>query len=96
MTSIGTTPRQARRTKVASELEDLCQVVLFNDDVNSMEFVVGCLMKVFRHSAELAAKIMIDAHLRGRAIAEVEGRADAVKHKQQLESFGLTAEVERL
>jgi ATP-dependent Clp protease adaptor protein ClpS len=77
-------------------LEDLCEVILFNDDHNTAEFVVEALVKVFAHPVELAAKIMFEAHTKGKSIAEVEGETPATLHKQQLESLGLTAEVRRI
>ena len=79
-----------------ARLEDLCQVVLHNDDHNSMEHVVECLMRVFGHPPALAVKIMAEAHHRGRAIAEVEGATEARLHRDQLVSFGLTATVEKV
>ena len=69
-------------------------VVLYNDAHNTMDFVVAALMRVFGHSAALAAKYMREAHDQGRAIAEVEDREQAVRHKQQLTMLGLTAETE--
>jgi ATP-dependent Clp protease adaptor protein ClpS len=94
--SVTTTP--VRKTTGAEDLllEDPCQVVLYNDDFNAAEFVVACLVQVFGHPAGLAAKIMTEAHQNGRAIAQVEGRSEAVLHRQQLQSFGLTADVEPL
>ena len=80
----------------ASRHEDTFQVVLHNDDVNSMERVVLSLMRVFRHSAELAAKIMLEAHDYGRAVAEVEAETPARQHCDQLKTFGLTATVEKI
>jgi ATP-dependent Clp protease adaptor protein ClpS len=95
-----TTATPVRRRKAGADargqLEDMCQVVLFNDDHNTMEHVVECLMRVFGHPTELAGKIMLEAHERGRAVAEVEGRTEAAKHRDQLVSFGLTATVETL
>ena len=76
------------------ELERMSQIVLFNDDHNAMEHVVRCLIRVFGHPEGLAIKIMVEAQERGRAIAEVEGASEARLHRQQLQSFGLTAEIE--
>lgn len=76
--------------------EDMYEVVLFNDDHNVADFVVLCLMRIFRHSREMAVKIMLEAHSRGQATAEVESQAEAVRHKQQLESAGLTAETRKI
>lgn len=78
------------------EFQKQYQVILYNDDVNPQVYVVQCLMKVFHHPVELSQKIMHEAHSKGRAIAEVEDREPATLHKQQLESYGLTASVEEL
>ena len=76
--------------------EDLFQVVLHNDDWNTMDHVVRCLMRIFGHSEALAVKIMLEAHARGKAIAEVEAETEAKKHRDQLQSAGLIATVERV
>jgi ATP-dependent Clp protease adaptor protein ClpS len=77
-------------------LESLYQVVVHNDDHNPMEYVTICLMKVFGHSFQLAFKIMLEAHERGRSIAEVEGESRARSHQDQLMNFGLAATIEKL
>ena len=76
--------------------EDMYEVVLYNDDHNIAEFVATCLMRVFKHDMTMAIKIMMEAHRNGKAIAEVEAKSDAILHKQQLTSSGLTAEVEKV
>ena len=78
------------------DLEGVCQVVLYNDDVNTFEHVVRSLMVVFGHPIELSSRLAMEAHTTGRAIAEVEDANKAIPHKEQLISFGLTAEVERI
>jgi len=70
------------------------QVVLFNDDHNSCEYVIACLMSVFGHSVEMATKLMLEAHRKGKTIAQVERREDAMRHVSQLIAFGLNAIVE--
>jgi len=76
--------------------DDLYQVVLHNDDHNTMEYVVLCLMRVFGHPRELAVKIMLEAHSLGRAVAEVEPETPARQHRDQLQSCGLTATIEKI
>lgn len=80
--------------QTATKREPVCQVVLHNDDINSVEHVVTCLQAVFAHNMELAAKIMLEAHQHGRAIAEVEDETPAIAHRDQLRSYGLSATVE--
>lgn len=72
------------------------QVVLYNDNVNTVDYVVKCLIRIFGHPQGLAEKIMLEAHKTGRTIAQVEGREKAMQHKQQLEAAGLTADVEKI
>jgi ATP-dependent Clp protease adaptor protein ClpS len=76
--------------------EDLFQVLLYNDDHNTMEHVVTSLMQVFHHPEALAVKIMLEAHEKGRAIAEVESESPARLHRDQLQSYGLTATLEHV
>jgi len=83
-------------TDVSLHLEGMYQVILFNDDVNTTEHVVSCLMDVFGHSQQLAEKLMLDAHRAGRTVVEVEPRELAQLHKYQLQSYGLTAAVEKV
>ena len=96
MSTPGTTEAPVKDAKAGVRFADMYQVVLHNDDENSMEHVVGCLMQVFGHSQELAVRIMLEAHHTGQAIAEVEAEDPARLHRDQLESFGLTATVERV
>ena len=77
-------------------LDGIRQVVLYNDDHNAAVFVVHCLRRVFGHTEQMAEKIMMEAHIKGRSIAEVEDREKAQLHKDQLQSCGLTAEVEKI
>ena len=83
-------------TETGTRLEDMYQVILFNDDVNTMEHVVKALTRIFGHSEQLAVKIMLEAHERGKAVAEVEPEERARLHRDQLQSYGLTATVEKV
>jgi ATP-dependent Clp protease adapter protein ClpS len=96
VTRPATVRRPAPSAAVRQRPEDMCQVVLFNDEHNTAVHVVRCLRRVFGHPEALAVKIMIEAHETGRAIAEVEAETPARLHKKQLQSFGLTVEVERI
>jgi ATP-dependent Clp protease adaptor protein ClpS len=47
------------------------KVILCNDDVTSMEFVIGLLMTVFRHSQESAVDVMMKVHQEGSGVAGI-------------------------
>jgi ATP-dependent Clp protease adapter protein ClpS len=88
--------RPDQGTLTAARMEDVVQVVLHNDDHNTMEHVVESLMRVFGHGRQLAIRIMIEAHREGRAVAEVEALSPAIRHRDQLRSCSLSATVERI
>ena len=71
-------------------------LILHNDDVNTFEHVIDCLMAVFGHGRQLAEKITLEAHTRGRAVAEVEPREQAEQHAAALVKQGLVATVESI
>ena len=44
-------------------------VIMYNDNYTTMEFVVFVLINVFNHSRHNAEKLMQDIHNRGKAVA---------------------------
>ena len=89
---------EAPQKQAASDvrLADMYEVILFNDEENDMETVMDALMEIFAHPAQLALRIMLEAHHRGHAIAEVEEKSEALSHCHQLQQQGLTAEARPL
>ena len=96
MSVMSTQPAEAPAldSRTVPTLDDMVLVVLHNDDTNSMEHVVDCLVMVFGMNLDLAVKIMYEAHQAGRATAAVEPKTAACRHRDQLRSFGLIATVE--
>ena len=43
-------------------------VVMLNDNVTPMDFVIQVLMAIFRHDQEKAKELMIEVHEKGRSI----------------------------
>lgn len=76
--------------------DDVYQVVLYNDSHNSFEHVVKSLMSVFGHNGAIAQKVTMEAHTKGRAVAEVEEFEKAAGHKIMLGACGLKSDVEKI
>jgi ATP-dependent Clp protease adaptor protein ClpS len=55
----------------------MLKVLIANDDVTSMEFVVNLLERVFEKSRDEAVKIMLETHHMGRAACGVYADARA-------------------
>ena len=63
-------------TDVRERLEKpkMYKVVLLNDNYSSMEFVVGVLIGIFRHSQAAATRIMLSIHRNGVGVAGIYSR----------------------
>jgi len=58
-------------------------VVLYNDDVTTMDFVVDMLVKVFHKNTAEASNIMMQVHQQGKGVAGVYTYDIAVTKKMQ-------------
>ena len=91
---IETTPDSGTEPK--HEILPPYSVILHNDDHNEMLHVVGALMKsVPKLGATRATQIMLEAHNRGKAIVTTCPLELAELYRDRLESFGLTATIEK-
>lgn len=71
-------------------------VLLHNDDHNSMDHVIYALVEsVPELSIERAAEIMLEAHVQGRAVVVTTPLELAELYRDRLETFGLTATIEK-
>ena len=73
-----------------------CQVILYNDNHNTFDFVVDILMSIFGHPAQLAEKMAMEAHTQGRAIVEFTDEQTALEHCNELRGVGLGSDVEKV
>ncbi len=70
------------------------RVLLHNDDVHDMVFVVETLMELTPLKADAAAKVMLEAHHRGLAQVLLTHRERAELYQEQFKSKGLVATIE--
>ena len=70
-------------------------VVVWNDPVNLMTYVVWVFRKLFGFSEARATELMLDVHHRGRAIVASSPREQAEVHATRLHQHGLWATLER-
>lgn len=85
-----------QRTRSLDETLPPHTVVLHNDDVNEMTFVVSALLRsVPELSTERAVEVMLTAHEHGQADVISCPLERAELYRDRLESHGLTATIER-
>jgi ATP-dependent Clp protease adaptor protein ClpS len=89
---ITTIPREEERTAMLPPYS----VILHNDDVNEMAYVVrSLLMCVPELDSSRAAEIMIEAHLNGKAHVITCPLERAELYRDRLKSRGLRATIEK-
>ena len=70
-------------------------VIVWNDPVNLMSYVVYVLQKLFGYSKEKATKLMLDVHHRGKAVVSSGPREKAEFDVYRLHGAGLWATMQK-
>jgi len=70
-------------------------VVVWDDPVNLMSYVVFVFRRVFGFPEPVARKLMLEVHNRGRALVASEPREQAEMYVHQLHGYGLQATMQR-
>lgn len=69
MTNMTTETKVDTVTKISEALPpNLWKVIFVNDDQTPMEFVIGLLITIFRHSEDSAGQLTLEIHNTGSAI----------------------------
>lgn len=71
-------PERLEETDVLTSTEDPCHLVVWNDDVNTFEWVIETLMSVCGHSEEQAEQCAFIIHFQGK-YAVKNGSYDSLK-----------------
>lgn len=61
-----TSTRQQEETDILTLTEDPCQLIVWNDEVNTFEWVIETLMEVCGHSHEQAEQCAYIIHFQGK------------------------------
>ena len=81
------------------ELEDIgidfsSKLILWNDDVNTFDHVINCLIRICKHSSEQAEQCSMIIHTKGKAVVK-SGDFDELRVlKYELTGNGLNATIE--
>ncbi|MGE9293419.1 ATP-dependent Clp protease adapter ClpS [Ruficoccus sp. ZRK36] len=90
-----TNPLAAPVTQTETEVELPWLVIVRNDPVNLMEYVVMVFRRVFGYDLEKARKHMLEVHELGRSVLWSGEREQAESYVYQLQEWQLSACLQR-
>ncbi len=91
---------QATETEVLPEVDVLTdsankhQIILFNDEHNTFDFVIECLIEVCEHAPEQAEQCTYLVHYKGKCDVKRGALSDLEPRCKELLRRGLTAEIQ--
>lgn len=72
------------------------QLIVYNDDVNTFDWVIECFMEILQHSFEQAEQLSLLVHFKGKAIVKTDTFKALKPKKDALVDRGLSAVIEEL
>src|SRR3984957_15889619 len=88
-------PAKAPRREESEQHEFGWNVMVWNDPITLMSYVVLVLRRLFGYAHATATKLMLQVHNEGRAVVATQPREQAEVSVVQLHSFGLQATLGR-
>lgn len=79
---------------VAPAREPVWRVVVANDPVNTMPYVVACFVRVLQVEVAEARRLMLEIHRKGKGVVWSGGREKAESLALQLQQWHLRATLE--
>ena len=73
---------------------DLRYLVLFNDNINSFDFVIQCLIEICNHEVEQAEQCTLVAHLKGKCNVKSGNFIELKPFLEEMKLRGLTVSIE--
>lgn len=79
---------------VLEETDEENKLVLWNDDVNTFDFVIECLIEICEHTPEQAEQCTILVHYKGKCTVKTGSMEKLKPMHEKLLSRGLTSEIQ--
>ena len=82
-------------TEEKSKVDRPWNVVVWNDPITLMSYVVFVLQKLFGYNREKATRLMLEVHHQGRSVVATVDREKGEYYVSRLHGFGLQATIEQ-
>ena len=69
------------------------EIVLYNDDVNTFDFVIDALVQVCGHTLEQAEQCTVLVHYKGKCVVKTGAKKILLPFMKSLQNLGLTASI---
>lgn len=79
---------------VMDDIEENNRLVLWNDDVNTFDFVIQCLIEICHHTLEQAEQCTMLVHYKGKCTVKTGSLELIEPMHEKLLSRGLTSEIQ--
>lgn len=73
---------------------ELARLLVYNDDVNTFDWVIECLMEILGHTHEQAEQLSMIIHFKGKATVKTAPASVLQPKKEALTDRGLSAVIE--
>lgn len=87
------------KKKVKSRISDITsmpfRLIVNNDDYNTFDWVIDCLMRVCGHEYEQASQCAHIIHFKGKCDVKYGDKETLSKMKEKLKGAGLSATIEK-
>ncbi len=77
-----------------SDIGEQAQLIVYNDDYNTFEWVIQCFVEVLNHSHEQAEQLSLIIHFKGKATVKTAPKSVLKPKKDALIERGLSAVIE--
>lgn len=93
MSTIFENPQIKEQRKLAVAGQRLYEIILFNDDVNTFDWVIESLMEICEHSPEQAEQCSLIVHYKGQCAVKTGTYDELEPQCTALLERGLSAEI---
>lgn len=87
------TPQKESQEELLTQQADNYQIMLYNDDYNTFDYVIELLIEICDHTYEQAEQCAVLVHFSGKCPVKEGSYEDLLPSCSKLTQAGLTAEI---